>query len=113
MNGIGASPLDAPRLGGPACPSLKKAHGGRPLTAQRPLLNQVEWRLHYGNGRKPMIVVVLDDVWPGMWRVVGPDGTLSDMANLTRAKDAAVLICQHGPPERNWRRFRWERVGLQ
>jgi hypothetical protein len=25
-----------------------------------------------------------------MWRVVRPDGSLSDMANLTRTKDAAL-----------------------
>jgi hypothetical protein len=31
-----------------------------------------------------------DAKWPGMWRVHGKDGTVSDMVNLTRAKDAAV-----------------------
>ena len=32
--------------------------------------------------------VVPDDRWPGMWRVRTPDGRVSDMVNLTRAKDA-------------------------
>jgi hypothetical protein len=33
--------------------------------------------------------VVPDDRWPGMWRV-RMDGRLSDMANLSRARDAAM-----------------------
>jgi hypothetical protein len=32
--------------------------------------------------------VVPDKTYAGMWRVKFPDGSLSDMANLTRAKDA-------------------------
>ena len=34
--------------------------------------------------------VVPDGKYPRMWRVKRPDGSLSDMVNLTRAKDAAV-----------------------
>ncbi len=30
--------------------------------------------------------------WPGLWRVRMPDGSLTDMVNLTRAKDAAVSL---------------------
>jgi hypothetical protein len=33
--------------------------------------------------------VVADLEWPSMYRVRRPDGTLTDMANLTRARDAA------------------------
>jgi len=33
--------------------------------------------------------IVPDAVYPGMYRVRRPDGSLSDMVNLTRAKDAA------------------------
>jgi hypothetical protein len=33
--------------------------------------------------------LVPDKIYPGMWRVVGPSGTLSDMVNKARAKDAA------------------------
>jgi len=29
-----------------------------------------------------------DPKWPGMYRVRRPDGSLSDMVNLTRARDA-------------------------
>jgi len=36
--------------------------------------------------------IVADRVYPGMWRVRMPAGKLSDMTNLTRAKDAAMSI---------------------
>ena len=36
--------------------------------------------------------IVADNVYPSMWRVKMPSGKLSDMVNLTRAKDAAMSI---------------------
>jgi hypothetical protein len=33
---------------------------------------------------------VPDAKWPGMYRLVRPDGSLSEMVNLTRAKDAGA-----------------------
>jgi hypothetical protein len=36
--------------------------------------------------------LIPDPVYPGMWRVRWPDGRLSDMANLTRAKDAIACF---------------------
>jgi hypothetical protein len=33
--------------------------------------------------------IVPDKVYPGMWRVMRADGSLSDMLNKTRAKDVA------------------------
>jgi hypothetical protein len=33
-----------------------------------------------------------DQTWPGMWRVRLPDGRLTDMVNLLRAKDAAASL---------------------
>src|SRR5215813_12491338 len=35
--------------------------------------------------------IVLDAKWPSMYRIRLPDGSLSDMLNLTRAKDALAL----------------------
>jgi len=32
--------------------------------------------------------IVPDPKWPGMYRIKRPDGSLSDMANLTRVRDA-------------------------
>jgi hypothetical protein len=34
--------------------------------------------------------IVRDENYPTMWRVRSPDGSLSDMVNRTRAKDAAL-----------------------
>ena len=35
-----------------------------------------------------------DAVHPGIWRVRWPDGRLSDMTNLTRAKDAVTCFIE-------------------
>ena len=65
-------------------------------------------RLHYGRKRRPLIEVVPDTPWPGMWRLRTPDGTLSDLVNLARAKDAAMAAAERGPPRRNARLFHWK-----
>jgi len=41
-------------------------------------------------GRTPFVEP--DRTWPNMWRVRLPDGSLSDMTNATRAKDAVASI---------------------
>jgi hypothetical protein len=50
---------------------------------------------------KPLSVtgwrIVPDSKWGGMYRLRRPDGTLSDMMNLTRAKDAISVVCQNKP----------------
>lgn len=50
------------------------------------------WKLYDGR-RKLELEVVEDDRFPGMWRIRAPNGELSDMVNLTRAKDAALGFC--------------------
>ena len=69
-----------------------------------------EHHLFYGGSRTPIFRVVPDSTYPGMWRVVLPDGSLSDMANLTWAKDAAFVMADRGPPRRNQSLLRW-RIG--
>jgi hypothetical protein len=66
------------------------------------------YALHYGNTQATMVGVVPDDRWPRMWRMLWPDGQLSDMANLSRIRHAAAVICERGPPARNRQRFRWK-----
>jgi hypothetical protein len=39
--------------------------------------------------------IIPDATWPMMFRVEYPPGTISDMTNLTRAKDAAISIVAH------------------
>jgi hypothetical protein len=48
--------------------------------------------LYWGRRIVPTLRVVPDAKYSGMWRVQWPDGRLSDMCNLSRAKDAASLI---------------------
>jgi len=62
--------------------------------------------LCYGRSTKPLAWVVPYERWPQVWRVHWPDGSFSDMANLTRIKDAAAAVAERGPPERDRRRFR-------
>ena len=38
--------------------------------------------------------LVPDSAYPGMWRVRWPDDCLSDMANLTRARDAVACFTE-------------------
>ena len=52
-------------------------------------MSNLIWRgpkLYLGN--RVVGEIVPDEKYPGMWRIVRPDGSLSDMANRTRAKDA-------------------------
>ena len=75
----------------------------RPAEAQAVVI-----RLHHGRERGPLIELVPDAQWPGLWRLRTPDGQLSDMVNLTRAKDAATAIAERGPPRQNAGLFRWK-----
>jgi hypothetical protein len=36
--------------------------------------------------------IVPDAKWPGMYRIRRPDGSLTDMVNLTRAKEALLRV---------------------
>src|SRR5262245_15074550 len=63
--------------------------------------------LYCGHERRPVAHVLPDPRWPGMWRVLA-DGRLSDIVNLSRAKDAAEAVAERGPPGRNRLRFRWD-----
>jgi hypothetical protein len=40
-------------------------------------------------GKRKLVRIVPDQTYAGMWRIELPDGSLTDMVNLTRAKDAA------------------------
>jgi hypothetical protein len=73
----------------------------------------VAYSLHYGNGSRSLARIIPDDRWPGMWRIHWPDDRISDMANLTRAKDAAIAACERGPPRlRDTRLFQWREVRI-
>lgn len=50
--------------------------------------------LSYGKSQKPIVQVEPDPRWPGMFRVRS-GRAVSDIVNLTRAKDAAVSLALH------------------
>jgi hypothetical protein len=64
--------------------------------------------LFIGRNRTPLCWMAPDDRYPHMYRIVWPDGQLSDMTNLARAKDAAIAICSPATPGKDRRRFHWE-----
>jgi hypothetical protein len=53
------------------------------------------WALHVEGRRGAVLHVVRDEAYPQMWRIRHLDGRLSDMANLTWAKDGAIAVAMH------------------
>ena len=66
------------------------------------------YTLHHGNSRAVLVRIIRDPYRPGMWRVQLPGGTLSDIINLARARDAARLIAARGQSAADWRLFHWK-----
>ena len=68
-------------------------------------------RLALKGRASPAVEIVPEDSYPGMWRIRTQDGSLSDMVNRSRARDAArsillgILNAQEtasgGPPMRS------------
>jgi hypothetical protein len=77
----------------------------RPSPSSTP--NQA-FALYYGASRRPLAWVAPDPTYPGVFRVRLPDGRLSGMLNLARAKDAAAAIAGRGPPTRDPRLLHWD-----
>jgi hypothetical protein len=50
------------------------------------------WALHAMGQRDAIVRIVPDGTRPGMWRIRHAGGRLSDMANLTWAKDGAIAV---------------------
>jgi hypothetical protein len=77
--------------------------------------------LCHGRGRNPLVTVEPDSKYSGMYRIRFSDGGLSDMVNLTRAKDAALafaiqaLNCeaQEPPPDASYVRQKRSAVARQ
>jgi hypothetical protein len=107
------STRDAPRdatttANSPIPPSTIKTNGGPPAAPSRPLPQATGQSLHYGTAETPVARIEPDDRWPRMWRMIGADGQMSDIANLSRIRDAAAAVAERGPPGRNRRRFHWK-----
>jgi hypothetical protein len=54
--------------------------------------NEIQPILRIGRGQLGAVSIVPDTKWPNMYRLRFPDGRLSDMLNLTRAKDALKAV---------------------
>jgi hypothetical protein len=56
----------------------------------------ISYRLHYGQSQTPVLEIIPDP--SGLYRIAWPDIGLSDVANLTRCKQAALEWAQpaHG-----------------
>ena len=63
----------------------------RTFSAHEPFWSDLAFRLGSKRGRIPATVVT-DLEWPNMYRVQMPGRQVSDMVNLTRAKDAAMCL---------------------
>jgi hypothetical protein len=66
----------------------------------------VDHLLFYGHATRPLARVFADGP---LYRIDWPDGSVSDICNLSRAKDAAMAIAERGPPTRNRRMFHWKK----
>jgi hypothetical protein len=75
--------------GGTAAPRPIHHYGSADLT-WRKLANA--WALYCIGRSGPIVHVVPDATNPGMWRIKHPNGRLSDMANITWAKDGAIAV---------------------
>ena len=56
-------------------------------------MSDLTWKhdkLYNGSSKKPLAAIEPDPVHPHMWRARMPTGTLSDLCNKIRAKDAAA-----------------------
>lgn len=82
-------------------------HGNRPPPghAQAPRV----FTLHYGGSVTALATVISDACWPDMYRLHCSDGTIGDLGNLTRVRDAAFTAATRG---RDWRLLRWRTAPL-
>jgi hypothetical protein len=65
----------------------------------------VKTQLRYGN--TVLAAIIPDSQWPGMYRIHWRDGSVGDLGNLTRTRDAAFVVAAR---DYEWRRLRWERA---
>ena len=65
--------------------------------------------LHLRQARSPLLWVVPDATYAGMWRIRHPGGRLSDMVNQARVKDASLSVALATlNPKDNYRESRSE-----
>lgn len=80
------------------------------LNGEKSTETQVVFSLHYGDSSKVLAIVVPDSKWLGLWHTEWPDGSVSDLANLSRIRDAAFNAAAQG---RDWRLLRWRKPAIK
>lgn len=69
------------------------------------------WALHYGKQERPLVLAIPDQQFGdrGMFRLHWPDGVVSEMANLTRIREAGRLDARVLNPECKYPgQFKWK-----
>ena len=81
------SSVTAPEQPGGVTSALKSPEG-TPGKVSPLIRNKQQKRPHKVGGYS----IVPDDRWPGMYRIRKPDGSLTDIVNLARARDAIAQL---------------------
>jgi hypothetical protein len=95
--------------GGASGGDVHAAKLNSPEAKASPTTNQVAYYLYYGNSRAPLARVLPHARYVGMWRIAWPDGRVSDIVNLARAKDAAMAWGERNTPGKDRNRLGWKK----
>jgi hypothetical protein len=87
----GQLPLAARRHARFCCPAHRAAHH---RTRSVRFLSGAT----FDKSAAPYVGIVSDAKWPGMYRLKRADGSLSDMVNLTRAREALASFAERERP---------------
>jgi hypothetical protein len=90
MTATSLAPSPEKRAGEAPAPEKRQSHYDRDDFTLRE--EPDGWAPHCVGRRSAVLHVLPDATYPVMWRIRHPDGQLSDMANLIRAKDAAMSV---------------------
>ena len=85
-------PREGQRISGLLRPFLAYPKKDRLMYDRQDLIWDGKQLRPLSNRRGVLATIEPDETWPGMWRVRLPDGYLTDIVNLSRAKDAAASL---------------------
>jgi hypothetical protein len=71
---------------------VRSTKNNSPATSATNVIRDATWRgRQLFLGRKLLATIVPDSAWSGLWRVHLLDGHVSDLVNLSRAKDRSLF----------------------
>jgi hypothetical protein len=72
---------------------MRPARNNAPAASAANVIRDAKWKgRQLFLGRKLLATIVPDNDWSDLYRVHFPNGIVTDLVNLTRAKDAAVAL---------------------